>query len=241
MGCSPSFSHDGLRDPGQFICLISNNMRDTSAQVPRTGQWASSNKQNYLSVFEYLFLFTYLFGCTRSQLQHMESFSCGIWDLVLWSGIEPRPSALGLRPPGKSQQNDFCFKDVSVIGHVIQASKRRMRWKLRDRTKEPLSSASENLGRHLPELQDRRWRDEERRGCYRWRDQCVHRHLDEKGGHQGAEATGVQTWNAFPGMCVRGTGTSEAGQMGKIHFVVRVWVNSKALERHQKMLSKSTA
>ena len=50
----------------------------------------------------------------------------------------------------------------------------------------------------------------------------MHRHLDEKGGHQGAEATGVQTWNAFPGMCVRGTGTSEAGQMGKIHFVVRV-------------------
>ena len=171
----------------------------------------------------------------------MSTLSCGLWDLVLWSGIEPRPSAPGLRLLGKSQQNDFCFKDVSVIGHVIQASKRRMRWRLRDCAKEPLSSASGNLGRRLPELKDRRWRDEERRGCYRWRDRCVHTHVDEKGGHQGAEGTGVRTWSAFPGMCVRATGTSGTGQMGKIHIVVRVWVNSKALERHQKMLSKSTA
>ena len=35
-------------------------------------------------------------------------FSCGIWDLVPWPGIEPRPPALGrgvlaTGPPGKSQ------------------------------------------------------------------------------------------------------------------------------------------
>lgn len=50
----------------------------------------------------------------------------------------------------------------------------------------------------------------------------MHGHVDEKGGHQGAEGMGVRTWSAFPGMCVRGTGTSETGPMGKIHIVVRV-------------------
>ena len=64
----PAFHMMACVNPGQFICLISNNVRDTAAQVPRTvfGQWASRNKQNYLFTFKYLFLFTYLFGCTRS-------------------------------------------------------------------------------------------------------------------------------------------------------------------------------
>ena len=39
---------------------------------------------------------SYLFGCTRSELQHVNS-----WDLVPWPGIEPGSPALGA--PGKSQ------------------------------------------------------------------------------------------------------------------------------------------
>ena len=49
---------------------------------------------------------TYLFGCPKSSLLHTGSsvcivpyaiFSCGMLDLVLWPGIEPRPHALGAR------------------------------------------------------------------------------------------------------------------------------------------------
>ena len=50
----------------------------------------------------------------------------------------------------------------------------------------------------------------------------MHRCEDEKGGHQGAEGTGVHTWCEFPGMCVRCAVANEAGQMGKNHTVVRV-------------------
>jgi len=38
--------------------------------------------------------FIYLFGCTESWLQYT-GFSCGMWDLVLWPGIEPAPPTLG--------------------------------------------------------------------------------------------------------------------------------------------------
>ena len=50
------------------------------------------------------YIFIYLFGCTGSWLQPTGSsilvvkcgiFSCGVWDLVPWSGIEPQPPALG--------------------------------------------------------------------------------------------------------------------------------------------------
>jgi len=44
----------------------------------------------------------YLFGCARSWFWHVGSlvescrvFSCSVWDLVLWLGIEPWPPALG--------------------------------------------------------------------------------------------------------------------------------------------------
>ena len=37
----------------------------------------------------------YLFGCNRSQSQHLGSFSCSTWDLVPWPGIEPSPPTLG--------------------------------------------------------------------------------------------------------------------------------------------------
>lgn len=49
-------------------------------------------------------LFTYLVGCSRSQLQHSRSLiivavceisSCGMRDLVHWPGFKPRPPALG--------------------------------------------------------------------------------------------------------------------------------------------------
>ena len=40
--------------------------------------------------------------------------SCGIWDPVPWSGMEPRPSALGagvlaIGPPGKSKQHSILL------------------------------------------------------------------------------------------------------------------------------------
>ena len=39
----------------------------------------------------------YLFGCAGSCLWHAGSFSCGMWDLVPWPGIDPGPPALGAR------------------------------------------------------------------------------------------------------------------------------------------------
>lgn len=54
----------------------------------------------------WLFLKTviYLFSWARSQLRHRGSFhcrvwtlSCGMWDLFLWPGTEPRPPALGVQ------------------------------------------------------------------------------------------------------------------------------------------------
>ena len=48
----------------------------------------------------------YGFGCTGAYLLHAGSlimvvahgiFSCGMWDLVPWPGIEPRPPVLGVR------------------------------------------------------------------------------------------------------------------------------------------------
>ena len=42
-----------------------------------------------------IFIFIYLCGCGRSQLQQAESFSCSRWDLDPWPGTEPRPPALG--------------------------------------------------------------------------------------------------------------------------------------------------
>ena len=48
--------------------------------------------------------FIYLFGCTRYQVRHagsfrsgMQTLSCGIWDLVPWTAMEPESSALGAR------------------------------------------------------------------------------------------------------------------------------------------------
>ena len=50
----------------------------------------------------WFFLVVFLFGCARSSLRHVGSslphagsFSCGMPDLVPWSGIEPMPPALG--------------------------------------------------------------------------------------------------------------------------------------------------
>ena len=52
--------------------------------------------------FFFLILFIYLFGCAGSWLQHAGSsfqyagsFSCGMWDLVPWPGIEPGPPFIG--------------------------------------------------------------------------------------------------------------------------------------------------
>ena len=66
--------------------------------------------------FKLLFFKKYLFGCTRSQLQHVGSsvwcLSCGTQDLVPWAGIEPRAlhwelGVLATGPPGKSQRVKF--------------------------------------------------------------------------------------------------------------------------------------
>ena len=57
-----------------------------------------------------IFFFFNEFDCTRSQLRHsgsllaacmiftygMKTLSCGMWDLVPWPKIEPRPPALGI-------------------------------------------------------------------------------------------------------------------------------------------------
>ena len=46
-------------------------------------------------------------------------FSCGMWDLVPWLGIEPRPPALG--PPGKSHLCDVSWgtKALNFNGNTI--------------------------------------------------------------------------------------------------------------------------
>ena len=42
---------------------------------------------------------SYLFGCSRSQLQYVGPFNCSMWDPVPWPGIEPRPPASGAQSP----------------------------------------------------------------------------------------------------------------------------------------------
>ena len=52
-----------------------------------------------------IYFLIYLFGCTRSYLQHVASFfSCGtwilsysMWNLVPWPGIESQPPTLGVQ------------------------------------------------------------------------------------------------------------------------------------------------
>ena len=72
-----------------------------SGYMPRSGV-AGSYGSFVFSFF--ILIFIYLFGCTGSSLCLEESFSCsmwalscGVWDLVPWPGIIPRPPALGAR------------------------------------------------------------------------------------------------------------------------------------------------
>ena len=63
----------------------------------------------------FFFFKIYLTGCSRSPLQHVESFRCGIWDLVPWTGIEPRTPqlwehhVLATGPPEKSSGFSFLY------------------------------------------------------------------------------------------------------------------------------------
>ena len=67
-----------------------------------------------------IFIFLYLFGCARSQLQQAGSFSCSRWDLDPWPGIELRPPALGVQSLSHCTTNEvplcafiisFSFED----------------------------------------------------------------------------------------------------------------------------------
>ena len=63
----------------------------------------------------------YLFGCAKSQLQHMgsssvvgRSFNCGIWDLVPPPGIKLGPPALGV-------QSLSCWITGEIIGNIFHS------------------------------------------------------------------------------------------------------------------------
>ena len=61
-----------------------------------------------------IFIFIYLCGCGRSQLQQAESFSCSRWDLDPRPGTEPRPPALG------EQSLSHCTtKEVPLCTFII--------------------------------------------------------------------------------------------------------------------------
>ena len=68
-------------------------------------------------------LLTYLFGCSRSQLQHSRSliivavcevFSCGMRDPVRWPGFKPGPPALGA-----GRLSHWATREVPVLVSLI--------------------------------------------------------------------------------------------------------------------------
>ena len=50
---------------------------------------------SHWSVKDSSFFKKYLFSCAGSSVAGMQSLSCGMWDLVPWSGIKARPPSLG--------------------------------------------------------------------------------------------------------------------------------------------------
>ena len=72
------------------------------------------------------FSFVYLFGCAGSLWWHVESFfSCSMWDLVPWPGMEPVPRALGaqsLLSPWISREVPWSFYSGSLRGFSPSAS-----------------------------------------------------------------------------------------------------------------------
>ena len=63
-----------------------------------------------------LFFFKKIFIWLNQVFGHIRTLSCGIWDLVPWLGIKPRPPALGTctGPPGKSLSSLFYSIDLYV-------------------------------------------------------------------------------------------------------------------------------
>ena len=50
----------------------------------------------FFNIYLYLFIWLYwVLAATRRILVYMQILSCGVWDLVLWPGIEPQSPALG--------------------------------------------------------------------------------------------------------------------------------------------------
>ena len=54
----------------------------------------------------------YLFGCNRSQSQHLGSFSRNMGDLVPWPGIEPSPPTLGAQSLSHWTTRDIPRNDL---------------------------------------------------------------------------------------------------------------------------------
>ena len=72
----------------------------TTTKIPRNKPQVSFNLFSFFfSCCFFLnfiyFLNIYLFGCAGHA--GFSIFSCGIWDLVPWPGIKPRPPALGVQ------------------------------------------------------------------------------------------------------------------------------------------------
>ena len=65
--------------------------------------------------------------CLLSLLQHARSsLSCGIWDLVPWAGIEPRPPALGMQSLSHWTTREvlWFFIFTSVVIQSVQSISR---------------------------------------------------------------------------------------------------------------------
>ena len=76
-----------------------------SVQYPES-IWESQHSVIIILNYLCIWLFLVLVVACGTFICSMRTFSCGIWDLVPWSGIKPRPPALrawSTGPPGKSQ------------------------------------------------------------------------------------------------------------------------------------------
>ena len=55
------------------------------------------NKYSFFYIFIFIYLFLYIYLTVLGLSRSFWTLSCGVWDLVPWSGIELGPPALGIQ------------------------------------------------------------------------------------------------------------------------------------------------
>ena len=118
----PNSSVHGILQAGLLEWVAISFSRGSSWS--RNWTWVSCFADSFFFFFKLLFIG--LHGESSIFPVACTIFSCSMWDLVPWPGIEPRPPALELGvlasgPPGKSLQTDSLPNEL-CLGKTLQVT-----------------------------------------------------------------------------------------------------------------------